>query len=238
MKQRIHIIAVVLMIIAIRSATPIAARAFTIIPTFPDTSATSVFTQEINPGILSVDIVDDVYATVDSPAVAMNSVVFGFACQTATGTFGTATQQIYVKNPDAADNGWVVSLAAASPTASWVSAGTSMDFNDPNTVGCEDGADDDTLRGQMTANPNAGVLVKGACVSCVVTNVSKGSSAAFNEETPGDAGNSITILTGADTSDDVGDWLLTGVAVSQKIPGEQPAGSDYSISLVLSIVAS
>jgi hypothetical protein len=107
-----------------------------IIPKLPDTSATSSFTQTINPGTLTVDIVDGSYVTVASPAVAMNAVTFSFACQTATGTFGTGTQNIYVKNPDAADNGWVVSLAAAAPTAFWASAGTNMDFNDPTTAGC------------------------------------------------------------------------------------------------------
>lgn len=49
----------------------------------------------------------------------MTAAPFSFACQTATGTFGSGSQQIYVKNPDGADNGWVVSLAASAPTAIW-----------------------------------------------------------------------------------------------------------------------
>lgn len=56
---------------------------------------------------------------------------------------GTATQKIYVQNPDAADNGWTMSLAAATTTASWVGTGGSMDFNDPTSIGCTDGADAD-----------------------------------------------------------------------------------------------
>ncbi len=113
-------------------------------------SSTSNFTQTINPGSLAVDIVDGSYVTVGSPSVAMNAATFSFTCQTATGTFGTASQQIYVANPDAADNGWVVSLAASSPTAYWNSAGTKMDFNDPTSSGCTDGADTDSYKGQMT----------------------------------------------------------------------------------------
>jgi hypothetical protein len=67
-------------------------------------SATSNFAQTINAGTLSVDIVDASYVTVGSPSVTMTAAPFSFACQTATGTFGSGTQQIYVKNPDASDS--------------------------------------------------------------------------------------------------------------------------------------
>lgn len=49
---------------------------------------------------------------------------------------------------------------------------------------------------------------------------------------------SITILAGASGSDDVGDWKLTGVSISQTIPAEQAAASDYNIDMTLSILAS
>jgi hypothetical protein len=204
------------------------------VPGLPDTSATANFTQTINPGSLTVDIVDGSYISVASPSFAMNPVTFGFTCQTSTGTFGTASEVIYVKNPDASDTGWSVNLAASSPTAFWASAGTNMDFNDPSGSGCTDVAGDaDSLQGQMTVDPSVGTLTVGGCSSCTTTSVSKGSLAAFNEGTV----NSINILTGAAASDDVGDWKLTGVAISQKIPAEQPAASDYSIALTLSVVA-
>jgi hypothetical protein len=164
----------------------------------------------------------------------MSAATFAFVCQTTTGTFGTATQNIYVKNPDAADNGWVVSLAAAAPTAFWASAGTNMDFNDPSGSGCTDGADPDTLKGQMTVDPSVSTLTVGGCSICTTANISKGSSTAFNEGTL----DSVTILTGAALSNDIGDWKLTGVAISQKIPAEQPAAVDYALPLTLSIVAS
>lgn len=203
------------------------------VPKFPNTGTVTNFTQMINPGTLTVDVVDGSYATVASPTVAMNAVTFGFTCQAATGNFGTVSQVIYVKNPDASDTGWAVNLAASSPTASWTSAGTAMDFNDPTTGGCTDGGDADTLRGQMTVNPSVGTLTTGQCSLCTTTSVSKGSSAAFNEGTV----NSINILTGAAASDDIGDWKLTGVAISQSIPAEQPAASDYAIALTLTIIA-
>ena len=136
-------------------------------------SATSNFAQTINAGTLSVDIVDGSYVTVGSPSVALGAVTAGFGCQSATGTFGTASQVIYIKNPDAADNGWSVSLAGSATTAVWDSAGTDYDFNDAGGSGCTDGADTDSLAGQMTVDPSVGTLSTGACASCATTSVSK-----------------------------------------------------------------
>lgn len=196
-------------------------------------SDTSNFTQEITSGTLSVDITNSSYVTVASPSVTMNSTAFSFASQTATGTFGTSSEQIYVSNPDAADSGWVVSLAASATTDVWDSAGTDFDFNDP-TASAADGGDADSVGGQMTVDPSGATLSAGACGSCTTTNVSLGSSDAFEEGVT----DSITILTGAAGSDDVGDWYVRGIDISQTIPAEQPAASDYNIDMVLSIVAS
>lgn len=138
-------------------------------------AATSNFQFTINPGTLSVDIVDAGYAAVGSPTVIFTPATFSFTCQTpgVTGTFGTATQQIYVKNPDAADAGWAVSLAASSPTAFWDSAGVDVDFNDPTTGGCTDSADADALSGQLTVDASGGTLAVGACASCATTSITK-----------------------------------------------------------------
>lgn len=136
-------------------------------------SATSNFAQTINPGTLTVDIVDNSYVSVGSPSVSMDPATMSFSCQTVTGTFGTSTQQIYIKNPDAADAGWTVSLAASAPTDVWNSAGTDYDFNDPSSSGCADGGDTDSLAGQMTVDPSVGTLATGQCASCASTNVTK-----------------------------------------------------------------
>jgi hypothetical protein len=201
-------------------------------------ASTSNFAQTINAGTLSVDIVDAWYVSVWSPSVAMSAKTFSFSCQSggsaSTGTFGTASQVIYIRNPDAADNGWSVSLAASAATAVWDSAGVDYDFNDAGGSGCTDGADTDSLGGQMTVDPSVGTLATGACASCATTSVTRGTSSAFVEGTT----NSITLLTGASGSNDIGDWRLTGVAISQTIPAEQPAASDYDINMTLSVVAS
>ncbi len=93
-------------------------------------SSTSNFRQTINPGTLAVDIVDGSYVTVASPAVTMSAANFNFSCSNTTGTFGTASEQIMISNPDAADAGWTVSLAASAPTAVWTGTGATFDFND------------------------------------------------------------------------------------------------------------
>lgn len=202
------------------------------VSTFILAAATSTFNQTINPGTLSVDIVDASYVTVGSPSISMTTATVNFSCQTVTGTFGTATEQIYIKNPDAADSGWTVSLAGSAPTAVWDGGAVDYDFNDSTGSGCTDGADTDSLGGQMTVDPSGGTLAKGQCLTCGVTGVSKGSSDTFVEGTK----DSITILSAAAGSDDIGDWKLTGVSISQKIPAEIPVGS-YSIGLTLSIIA-
>ncbi len=192
---------------------------------------TSNFTQTINPGTLSIDIVDDSFVTVGSPSVGMGDVDFSFSCQTATGTFGSNTERIYVENPDAADSGWSATLGATATTDVWDSAGTDYDFNDPTGAGCTDGGDTDSVGGQMTVDASGGSLNTGQCSGCGTSNITLGSSDAFEEGVT----NSITLITAAAGSDDIGDWYLTGVGISQEVPAEQPAASDYDINMMLSV---
>lgn len=196
-------------------------------------ASTSNFQQTINAGTLSVDIVDASYATVASPSVAFSPTTFSFSCGTSTGTFGTATQQIYVSNPDAADSGWSVSIAATSgATTAWASAGLDIDFNDINAGGCTDGADADSIAGKMTVDPSGGTIAQGPSGNGT-SGISAGSLAEFNQGTT----DSITLLS-SDGTTDIGDWTFQGIAVSQTIPPEQPAASDYAINMTITIAAS
>jgi len=199
-----------------------------------EAASNSTFNQTINAGTLVTDIMDSTPTTVGSPAVSMSAVTFSFSCQSggsaSTGTFGSASERIYVTNPDAADSGWTLSLAATSgATSSWSS---NFDFNDPTTSGCTDGGDVDSLKGQLSVDPSAGTLAT-HCTSCVTTNVTKGSSSAFNQGTT----DSITLLNAAAGSDDIGRWYLTGIGLSQTIPAETPAGAS-TINMTLTVVAS
>jgi hypothetical protein len=197
-------------------------------------SPISSFNQTITAGTLTVDIVNGSYGSVTAPAVNLGTTSFSFACHNTTGALGTASEQIYVQNPDSADNGWTVSLAGSATTAVYTSAGTPFDFNDPTGSGCTDGGDADAVGGQMTVDPSGATLAKGACATCTTGNISRGSVNSFSQSSV----DSITILTGAAGSDDIGDWTLRGVSISQTIPGEQPAAADYTINMTLSIVAS
>lgn len=196
-------------------------------------SSTSAITQIISPGILVTDFVDDTYQSVVNPTVAMNNQDFAFTCHDSTGTLGTSSQKIYVLNPDSADNGWSLTIAPSNTTDLWSGTSGSYDFNDPTSSGCADGADADSYAGQMSLNASSGTLTVGGCSSCNTTGISKGSLASFSEGVL----NSVTLLTADLSSSDVGDWVLTGVPIAQTIPGEQPAGNDYSINLTLTVTA-
>ncbi len=122
--------------------------------------------------------------------------------------------------------------ATAGPTAVWSDGGTNTyDFNDPTTAGCSDGADTDTKIGQLSVDPSVSTLTTD-CNSCVVTNITKGSSSAFVETSL----NSITLLSAALASDDVWRGYLTGVGLSQTIPAEQTAAT-YTINMTLTATA-
>ncbi|HCP08740.1 MAG TPA: hypothetical protein DIT25_03020, partial [Candidatus Moranbacteria bacterium] len=94
--------------------------------------------------------------------------------------------------------------------------------------GYTDGADADSVGGQMTINPAAGTLA--GVSGCSTSNVSKGGSNSFSEGTV----NSIDILSATSGASAFCRWDLTGVSLTQKIPAAQPAGS-YSIDMVLTI---
>lgn len=209
-----------------------------VIPRYVDAAADSDFTQTINAGTLTTDIRDNNRASVVNPAVALSTVAYPFACLTGgsapAGTFGTNTERIYVDNPGNANNGWSLTMAATGgATSVWANGGVTAtyDFNDPTTGGCTDSGDADTVAGQMTVDPSVGAITPD-CASCVATNITLGSSAAYNEGVT----DSVTLLNAAAGSDDFGRWYLTGANVSQTIPAEQAADS-YTINLTLTVTA-
>jgi len=199
-------------------------------------SGTSSFSQTINAGTLATDIRSDATTSVSSPAVAMSSKTFSFSClsggSASTGTFGTATERIYVDNPDGADNGWTLTLAPSATTALWTQGGNTFDFNDAGGSGCTDGGDTDTKGGQMTVDPSVGSITTDYSGSDT-TGISLGSSTAYVEGTT----NSVTLVTAGSTSADVWRGYFKDISLSQTIPAEQAAAA-YSLSFVLTATAS
>lgn len=182
--------------------------------------------------VLAADIVDSGGSSVASPSIAMGSTSFKFDCQTANGTLGTSSERIRISN-FTSNPAWTLSIAATSgATGKWTTGSLDYDFNDSagTPAGCGDGADSDSLAGQMSINPSAATLT--AQSGCTTTGLTRGSNAAFAEGVT----NSIT-LSSASASALVGCyWDLTNISVSQNIPREQAEGS-YSISMTLTITA-
>jgi hypothetical protein len=202
-------------------------------------ASTSDFSQVINAGTLTTDIRDASRVTVASPSVSMSAKTFSFDCQSggsaSTGTFGTNTQRVYIDNPDAADNGWNLAIAATSGVTSlWQNGGSTanFDFNDAGGSGCTDGADADTKGGQLTINPAVGSITTDYSGSST-TGISLGSSGSFVQSTT----DSITIVTATNTSADIWRGYITGVSMSQTIPAEQAADT-YTINLTLTVTSS
>jgi len=196
----------------------------------------STFSQTINAGVLSTDVLDATGATVASPSVAMSAKSLSFVCQSggaaSTGVFGANAQRITVLNPGGANNGWTLTLGAtAGASATWVSGGNSFDYNDATASGCTDGGDVDLRPGQLTVDPSAGTLTAD-CDSCTTANVTKGSSTAYVQGTA----DSVTLLNASATSDDIWKGYLTGATLSQTIPAETPAGA-YTMNMTLTATA-
>jgi hypothetical protein len=186
-------------------------------------AANSDVTQQINSGVLSAEILNGSRVTVPSPSFSMSALSFSFDCQTATGTLGSAAQRLYVTNPSATSGGnsWSLSLAATGP---WSDGGS-------NTYAYNDAAGSGCTNGQLTVNPAVGTVtadcVSSNCTSAVIT---KGSSTAMTGST------AVTIMSSA-IGDTVWRGYITGVSLSQAVPGEVPAAS-YTLPVTLTATAS
>ena len=177
-------------------------------------------TQSITAGTLTTDIRDASYVTVASPTFGLSALNISNDCQTSTGTYGSASQRVYVDNPGGADSGWNLSIAATDGAgALWEDGANNYDFDDPAGSGC--------TGGQMTLDPNAGTLSADAGTT---TGITKGTQTAFNSN------NSINLLAAAAGSDDIFRGYITGIGISQEVPASTPAGT-YTIDLTQTVLA-
>lgn len=183
-------------------------------------------------GSLSADIVDASNVTVASPSVSMSSIAASGTCQTATGTLGISTQKIHVTNTTATP-GWSLSIATtAGTTGNWSSGTATYDFNDGSgsPAGCADGADADSIAGELSMDPSGGTITPQS--GCANTGLTKGSSSAFSQGVT----DNVTLLSASASAGTNCYWDFTGVSLSQTVPELQPTGT-YSLPMTITVVA-
>ncbi|MBN1373788.1 hypothetical protein JW962_00430 [Candidatus Dojkabacteria bacterium] len=180
-------------------------------------------------GSLTVDIVDTDGNPVLTPTVEMSQVPISIYSQTSTGVLGTDSQKIRIDN-GTANESWILTIAATEgPLALWSDSINSYDYNDP-TEYVGDGADIDLFGGQMTIDPSTMIITPDAM--CSTTGISVGSVNSFSEGVV----DSIVLLTAGASTTAPCSWDITNIGISQKIPGEQPAGI-YSINMTLTVIS-
>jgi len=187
-------------------------------------------------GSLNVSIVDSGGSVVGSPSVAMSATDWSnIDVSTSTGTLGVADQKIRVTNPTATKS-WSLTIAATSgATTAWArtGGGGSFDFNDAVTGA--DGADADSVGGQLTIDPSGGSITgtgdpASGTGDPALSDISLGSSTAFAEG----SADSITLATASADAEAPGQWDVAGISLSQKIPKRTPTG-DYTLGLTLTL---
>ncbi len=198
-------------------------------------SATANFTMSILPQPLAVTVVDDNFNPIEEPEVAFPEASYTpTECRELITNLASPDQQIYVRNFDAADNGWTVTISAESPTVAWTSGEYAFDFNDPTGEGCVDGDDSDALAGSLKIYTQSDSLESGLCPLCSSNFVNRVPAGIFDEQ---EGVNSVTLVYATSDSDNRGDWTLSDIVVHQTIPASQPAAWEYEIPLLLSITA-
>jgi hypothetical protein len=193
------------------------------------------FSMSILPQPLAVTVVDEAYNPIEDPEVAFSEVSYApNDCRELIAPLATRDQQIYIRNFDAADNGWTVTISTELPTATWMSGDYAFDFNDPTGDGCVDGDDPDILAGSMEIYIQPDALDSGLCPLCSSDFVNRVPDGVFDEQ---GGVNTVTLVYATSDSDNRGDWTLANITVRQTIPASQPAAGEYEIPLLLSITA-
>lgn len=204
--------------IKIASALVVAAALVAAPSAYAALTDTTNLTQEITAGTLATFIGSDDTTEVASPNVDFSSVAVSTNQQTSTGTFGSASERIYVDNPGGANSGWTLALAATGgPTATWTNGSDTYPYN---AAAAADG--------QLTLDPSVGSITATAGTT---TGISLGTSDTYDGGT-----SSILLMSAAAGSDDIHRVYLTGVDLSQVIPANTPAGT-YTLDFTQTVTA-
>lgn len=184
-------------------------------------------------GTLSVDIVDGAGSPVASPSAAFSNLSTLFTCAETNAALGTSSQKIRVTNMTANGN-WTLSIAPTSgPTSLWNNAGNSnhFDFNDiaGATMGCDDGADGDSIAGKLRVEPTAATVAQQT--GCSSAGVIPGANQDYNESVV----DSIVLIAATSANTECY-WDITGISLRQMVPSEQNPDS-YTLGLTLTVIS-
>lgn len=169
-------------------------------------------------GVLDVAIVDGSGDVVSSPSINFSPLAFSMSEQASNGTLGSASERLRVTNPTSTST-WSLSIAATGgSSAKWTGPTKDYDFNNS-----------DSSKGQLTVSPGAGTIA--GVMGTSTSGVSLGSAASFESG----ATDSVTLMSASGSAASPGQWDLTGVGLSQTVPGGQ-AAENYSISMTVTAV--
>jgi len=181
------------------------------------------FTLQINPGTLSIDIVDPSdYSTKTNPSFSIGgtSTFSSMTSVTATGVLGDDTNGvIYISNPDATSS-WTASLAAN--TTQWTTGGATPSVFPYNAV--------TSAQGQLTIDPSTATLTSGKSNIVLDSSVTLGSSGTFSDKV-----SSVTLAQANASAPRIADFVIKNIGVNQVIPAMTSSGS-YSLGITLSII--
>lgn len=182
-------------------------------------TAVTTFSQVINQGVLSIDIIDSSGVVVSSPAVSFGTIAFSFDPQNSTGILGVAAEKIRVSNPTTTST-WNVAMAATGGAGTpWTTGTHTYPFDSTG------GAD----AGRLTVDPSVSTITTVGS-GCTTTNIYKGSSAYYLSGTT----NSIDLIGASSGADTLCRWDQTGVALTQRVPATQEPGS-YTLGMTLTV---
>lgn len=182
-------------------------------------TAVTTFSQVINQGVLSIDIVNSSGVVVSSPTVSFATIAFSFDPQNSIGTLGVAAEKIRVSNPTSTST-WNVAMAATGGAGTlWTTGTNTYPFDSTG------GAD----AGRLTVDPSVSTITAVGS-GCTTTNIYKGSSAYYLSGTT----NSIDLIGATSGADSLCRWDQTGISLTQRVPAAQEPGS-YTLGMTLTV---
>ena len=168
-------------------------------------------------GVLSVDIVDGTDQSVTSPSVAFNASPFTWTDTQTTATLGTSSEKIKVSNYTGTA-AWTLSIAATDGvSALWDKGTETYDYNGTQS------------EGRLYVDPTTATITPGG--SCSNTGLTLQSASYFVSGSI----DSINLVVASGSAETSCDWYITGVSLTQDIPGRQAPGA-YSLEMTLTVI--